>query len=199
MLNCPEGHPNLPGFEFCGECGAPLEEEPADAEAWYRAKWAIVGAGILAVIVLAGVAVALAVTRAHGPTDSSPPASERAAAIEEWWSGAKDHVEALQDVLDDSQRAVERLDDKGLETACQEMHDLAAVDVRAHLPSPDPDVTSELQAAIEDAHEAAHMCLAAAAGTVNKYGAEFIADVDQAGKHVTAVKDLVATASRRYA
>lgn len=136
MLNCPEGHSNLAGFEFCGECGSPLQEEPRDAEVWYRAKWAIVGAAIVAVIVLAGVAVALAITRAHGPADSPTPTSERAAAIQEWWSGMSEHVEGLQDALADTQLAVQQMDDSTLEATCRRMHDLAAVDLRAHLPSP---------------------------------------------------------------
>lgn len=60
-------------------------------------------------------------------------------------------------------------------------------------------MTSELQAAAEDAHEAAHMCLAAAAGTVNSYVGEFAADLDQAQKHLTAAEDLIEKESRRPA
>lgn len=198
-MNCPEGHSNLPGFEFCGECGAPLEEDLPDAEVWYRAKWAIVGAAIVAVIVFAGVAVALAATRAHEPPDSPEPTSERAAAIQDWWSGTSEHVEALQDALADTQLAIQQMDDSTLEATCRQMHDLAAVDLRSHLPSPDPNVTSELQAAAEDAHEAAHMCLAAAAGTVNSYVGEFAADLDQAQEHLTAAEDLIEKESRRPA
>lgn len=199
MAECPQGHPNLPGFEFCGECGAPIEDEPLDAQAWYRAKWALVGAAMLAVIVLVGVAVTLAITRAHGPVGSPAPMSEDAAAVQDWWSGAREYVEGLQDALADTQRAVQQMDDSTLEPTCRRMHDLAAVDLRAHLPSPDRDVTSELQAAVEDAHEAAHMCLAAAAGTVNSYIGEFASNLDQAQKHLTAAEDLIGTASRRTA
>jgi hypothetical protein len=48
MMNCPEGHPNPPGWEFCGECGVPVDKAgESEARVWYRAKWAIVGAAFL--------------------------------------------------------------------------------------------------------------------------------------------------------
>ena len=71
------------------------------------------------------------------------------------------------------------------------MEDAAGVDLPAHLPTPDPDLTSELAAATADAHAAAHMCLSAAAGSVNNYHGEFAADVDQADKHLTAAQELI--------
>ena len=48
MANCPDGHPNPPHWEFCGECGAPIDTAAEELEAgrWYRTKWAIVGAGV---------------------------------------------------------------------------------------------------------------------------------------------------------
>ena len=61
----------------------------------------------------------------------------------------------------------------------------------AHLPTPDPDLTGELTAATADAHAAAHMCLAVLAGSVNSYDGEFVADVDQANKHLTAAQELI--------
>ncbi len=71
------------------------------------------------------------------------------------------------------------------------MHDAAGVDLQAHLPTPDPDLTSELAAATADAHAAAHMCLSAAPGSLNNYHGEFAADVDQADQHLTAAQELI--------
>ena len=114
---------------------------------------------MLAILVIVGAAVALAVTKGSEQSSSSAPTSDSAAAIQEWWSGANEHFTELQNALDDSQRALDRLDRPGLEAACQRMHDAAGVDLPAHLPTPDPDLTSELTAATADAHAAAHMCL----------------------------------------
>ena len=55
---------------------------------------------------------------------------------------AHEHLTELQNALDDSQRALDRLDSPGLEAACQRMHDAAGVDLQAHLPTPGPDLTT---------------------------------------------------------
>jgi hypothetical protein len=149
-----------------------------------------VGAGALAVLVIVGAAVTLAVTGSDR-TGSPAPTTDGTTAIQQWWSGAHKHFTELQSALDDSQRALERLDGPALEAACQRMEDAAGVDLPAHLPTPDPDLTSELAAATADAHAAAHMCLSAAAGSVNNYHGEFAADVDQADKHLTAAQELI--------
>ncbi len=148
------------------------------------------GAGALAVLVIVGAAVTLAVTGSDR-TGSPAPTTDGTTAIQQWWSGAHKHFTELQSALDDSQRALERLDGPALEAACQRMEDAAGVDLPAHLPTPDPDLTSELAAATADAHAAAHMCLSAAAGSVNNYHGEFAADVDQADKHLTAAQELI--------
>jgi hypothetical protein len=167
MANCPDGHPNPSHWEFCGQCGAPIDtaEEGLEAGRLYRTKWAVVGAGALAVLVIVGAAVTLAATRSER-TGSPAPTTDGTAAIQAWWSGAHKHFTELQSALHDSQRALERLDGPALEAACQRMEDAAEVDLPAHLPTPDPDLTSELAAATADAHAAARMCLSAAAGSV---------------------------------
>lgn len=111
MAHCPDGHPNPAHWEFCGECGAPIDRVAEELEAgkWYRTKWAIVGAGVLAVVVIAGAAVTLAVTGTER-TGSPAPTIDGTAAIQEWWSGAHKHVTELQSALKDSQRALARMD-----------------------------------------------------------------------------------------
>lgn len=192
MVNCPHGHPNPAHYEFCGECGAPIDTvaEALEAGKWYRTKWAVVGAGVLAIVVIVGAAVTIAVTRTER-TGTPAPTIDGTAAIQEWWSGAHKHFTELESALEDSQRALDRMDDAGLESACQRMHDAAGVDLPAHLPTPDPDLTSELTAATADAHAAAHMCLAAIAGSENNYHGEFPADVDQAEKHLSKAQELI--------
>ena len=32
MVTCPDGHPNPPNCEFCGECGAPIDTAAEELE-----------------------------------------------------------------------------------------------------------------------------------------------------------------------
>ena len=125
-------------------------------------------AGVVAVLLVSGGIVAVVVTGGTKHSSSSTPTTIDTTAIHEWWSGAHEHFTELKNALDDSQRALDRLDGAGLQAACQQMHDAAEVELQAHLPAPNPDLTSELRAAIEDAHSAAHLCLSVAAGSMNK-------------------------------
>jgi hypothetical protein len=159
------------------------------ARAWYRTKWAIVGASILAVLVISTAAVTFVVSGASEQAGSSAPTPTHTEAIREWWSGAP--ITELQKSLDESQRALARSDGPTLEDACQQMHDIADVELQAHMATSDTELTSELRAATADAHAAAHMCLAAVAGTMNSYGGEFTANVDHAKKHLIAAQELV--------
>jgi hypothetical protein len=188
MVSCPNGHANPPHWEFCGECGTPIDEvaEELESRAWYRTKWAIVGAGVLAVLVVSAVAVAVTVN-----PGGEQPNSTGTVAIQEWWSEAHEPFTELRNALDDAQRALARLDPTGFEAACRTMHDAGEVELQAHLPTPNPDLTSELRAAIEDSHSAAHLCLSAAAGSIENYDGEFIANVDQAERHMKAAQDLI--------
>ena len=135
MANCPDGHPNPAHYEFCGECGALIDTAAEELEAgkWYRTKWAIVGAGVLGVLVIAGAAVTLAVTGTE-QTGSSTTGTE--VPVQEWWAGAQEHFTELQNALEDSQRALKRLDGPGLEAACQQMHDAAGVELPGPLANP---------------------------------------------------------------
>lgn len=190
MVTCANGHPNAVGWEFCGECGAPIGDavRPSTTRTWYRTRWATVGLSGLGLLLIAG---ALVVARDDDPSTSSSPTSVESAAIQEWWSGAHEHFTELQNSLDDAQRAVRTADGRGFKGACQDMHDAGEVDLQAHLPTPDPDLTSELQAAIEDAHSAGHLCLSVVAGSMTNYDSEFLANVDEAMKELKAAQERI--------
>lgn len=193
MATCPVGHPNPPQWEFCGECGALLEREaePPSYSPWYRTMSAILALITFTAVLIAVGVVALTDTTRSGQLRSSWSTTAGAVAIQEWWSGAYEPFAELQDALDDSRRALERLDRPRFEAACQRIEDAAAVALPAHLPTPDPVLTSELVAATTDAHAAAHMCLSLAAGSVNSYDGEFAANVDQADKHLAAAQGYI--------
>jgi hypothetical protein len=113
------------------------------------------------------------------------------AAVLDWWQGARKPFVALQDSLDDAQRALVDADRTAMQHACQQMHDAAAADLPAHLPAPTPELNSELTAALTDAHDASHMCMAVLEGSANSYDGEFPVDLKQAEKHLAAAEELI--------
>ncbi|WP_370329199.1 hypothetical protein [Mycolicibacterium hippocampi] len=188
MAECPSGHPNPAGWEFCGECGAPIDPAADEAERryWARARWALVGITVL-VVAICGVLVVAFFGDERRSGGAAPPTSGESA-FADWVAVAGSHVKELETLLDDAQRAMESFDRRGLQTACENLHEVSAVDLPAHLPTPDPDLTSELRAATEDAHAAAHMCLAALAGSVNSYDGEFVTLLEEAVRNVAAAQ-----------
>ncbi len=48
-----------------------------------------------------------------------------------------------------------------------------------------------LGAAIQDLHNAAHMCLSVIAGSMNSYGGEFSSDLQQGEKHLDAALAII--------
>ena len=140
MVTCPNGHTNPPDWEFCEDCGAPIAAVPGSStiQTWDRPRWFIVMAGVVAVLLVSGGIVAVVVTGGTKHFSSSTPTTIDTTAIHEWWSGAHEHFTELKNALDDSQRALDRLDGAGLEAACQQMHDAAEVEFAGSLAGPEP-------------------------------------------------------------
>jgi hypothetical protein len=112
-----------------------------------------------------------------------------AKSLEQWWRENHGDVAALRSSIRNSQRALDRQDVAGLGTSCVRMHDDAVVTLKSDLPAPDRTVTAELTSAIEDAHAASHMCLAAKAGSVNNYAGEFRSQMAESDRQLAAVED----------
>lgn len=189
MPKCPNGHRNPRGQQLCETCDAlivPAEKRSLSGRAW----WAIIAASIVAAVALTAV-LGVVVTHREGPETSSAPTNAESTAMQEWWSAARGHFDDFQGALDDTREGLKRQDEAMVQSSCQDMHDAGAVDLRAHMPTPNADLTAEIDAAINDAHEAAHMCLAAASGSLNNYVGEFAANLDQAEKHLTAALNIV--------
>ena len=189
MPKCPNGHRNPRDQQLCEVCDAlivPTEKRALSGRAW----WAIIAASVVAAVVLAAV-LGVVVTHRGGPETSSAPANAENTAMQQWWSAARGHFDELQGAVADTREALERQDEAMLRSSCQDMHDAGAVDLRAHLPTPNADLTAEIDAAINDVHEAAHMCLAAASGSMNNYAGEFAANLDQAEKHLESALGIV--------
>ncbi|WP_123024417.1 hypothetical protein [Mycolicibacterium stellerae] len=158
-----------------------------------RRRWIVVGAGVAAalLLVVAGTVGFVLVSGSKGDTSSAPKDVE-GAAVRQWWSTAQGDFEELKDTLATANRAVDKqVDPNQIEDTCQQLHDTAQVKLQAHLPSPDPDLTAEIAAAIQDIHNASHMCLSVIAGSMNSYGGEFSSDLQQGEKHLEAALDII--------
>lgn len=189
MLVCPNGHENPGGGQLCQHCDALLVATPTGTR-WYRRWWFAACCGAAAAFLISATAAAVVVH--HSRTETSPAPVAHRAAIQQWWNeGANVHTAALRDALESAQRSLQQFDKLGVERSCQRVHDAAVVDLQADLPSPAPDLTAEEDAAVQDAHTTAHVCLSAISGSANNYDIEFTTYLDQALRHLNAATDIV--------
>lgn len=190
---CPEDHRTTTGF--CPVCGAALDvrADVSPQPAGRRRRYHSIGRPgvVLATIVAVAVAVAVLIFAVDATRTRDVVMPSEQAAVRQWWVTAQPAVTDLQDALYDSESSLRRMNASALASACQRMHDGAAVGIPAQLPSPDPDLSAKLSAAAEDAHSAAHMCLAVVAESPHNYQGEFTANLDQAEKQMRAAMALV--------
>lgn len=202
MAAIPDGQASPARFGQCTECCASLDV-PKESEADRRRRFPGRRASTLGLVGVLAVAVAttlLVASRQHDGQRSVPPPTT-ASAIREWWAVSRTDFIALRTALDDSQEALQQADVGVLKVSCQKMHDAAAVDLAARMPTPDPRLTTELKAATDDAHDAAHICLSTIGGAMISYRAEFDTDLDQAYKHLAAAREIIdrVVSDTRYA
>lgn len=182
MPKCPNGHHNPKNQQLCGQCDALIVPTAAQ-----RSASSVAGRYVLPISVATSVllATALGFTVAeHAGREA--PTTDLHTSTQHWWLAAHTPVDELRNALLDTRSALERQDATTLSTGCHKLHDAATVRLRAQLPAPDPQLTAELDAAINDAHDAAHMCLAAVDGSQNNYAGEFRSALDQVDRNLTA-------------
>lgn len=137
-------------------------------------RWVVV-ALILGVLVTVGAAVfALAIrdradSRAGfatsppaAPSTSAPATATRSSmadAVREWEAKAGDHFKQSAQALEEISQAADVGDTAVVRAACQRLHDTNAVGLQADLPTPDPELTAELQRMVDDMNTATHACL----------------------------------------
>lgn len=105
---------------------------------------------------LGGAVVAVVVVSTVGTAGT---ASAVYPGVVEWYAQAEEHfvnsTKFMQAVVD----AIQAKDIGALRTACSALHDEQTVSLQAHLPTPDPALSTALQAEINDFHTAAHICM----------------------------------------
>ncbi len=184
-------YPDPPGWEPPGQSGFPNAPTPEPPRTGSKrlTKW-LVGIAV-AVVVFAGAVAGITVMNHTRQTASPTPKTPKDTALQQWWVGAEQDFTDLQHASDEVAQASSHFKPGALAAACQDVHDAAEVKMQSHLPSPNPELTAELHAAVEDFHSAAHLCLAVAAGSLANYDGEFMASMAQANKHMRSAQDII--------
>lgn len=91
-------------------------------------------------------------------TDPVEP-TDPAAAMREWEALAGDHFKKSARALQQVSEAAEAGDEAAVRSGCQQLHDANAIGLQRDLPTPDPELTAELQRMIDDMNVATHACL----------------------------------------
>jgi hypothetical protein len=81
------------------------------------------------------------------------------AAIRDWETAAGDHFKESARALQQVSEASEAGDEAGVRAGCETLHDTNTIGLQQHLPTPDPDLTAQLQKMIDDMNTATHACL----------------------------------------
>ena len=179
-----------------GQCDPPIAPQampPGRAPKRGR-RWLVAAAGIIVVLSFVGGAAGIVLTKGEQHTSSSAPTTSGTTALQQlqqWWSSARDDFIDLKNASAEAQQALDVIRPGALAAACQHVHDAAEVRLQSHLPSPNSELTAELQAAIEDFHSAAHMCLAVVAGSLRNYDSEFLSSMAEANRHMRAAEDII--------
>lgn len=95
------------------------------------------------------------------PTTATPgPAQQSlAAAIRQWEDRTGDLFTRSAQALKQISEASDDGDEAAVRSGCRQLHDANAVRLQRLLPTPDPELTAELQRMIDDMNIATHACL----------------------------------------
>jgi len=93
-------------------------------------------------------------------TPTPTPTTSQEDAIRVWHNGARVPLQEIRDAADKIVKAAEAFDLTSMGIACQEQRD-AVEQVQQRMPSPDPDLTAQLQKALSDYSAAATICTTA--------------------------------------
>jgi hypothetical protein len=132
---------------------------------------------------LGGVAIAAVALVAAG---TPATASAVYPGVPEWYSQAKEHFDNTRNFMYAVIDAINANDIGALRSACSSVHDELTINLQAHLPTPDPALTSALQSEIDDLHTAMHICVSLGPNSTT-------ADLEQADSFMQQASDHMRT------
>ncbi len=142
---------------------------------------------------VAPTAPAAMTTTTAAPTPTAP--LPRAEAIREWEGIAREHFKESATALQEVSEASTAEDEAGLRAGCQRLHDTNSIGLQQDLPTPDRQLTAEVQRMIDDMNVATHACLRFALGrnpadadTYQEYLARSVEHLQRAKAILTAAR-----------
>lgn len=118
-------------------------------------------------------------------------------AVREWIELTKDHMQDLGIAMGKATVAVGAHDYAALGAACHEGHDAASF-LQGHIPSPDKELTTALQASLDDFDAASHFCVAAVEDSdanEARHAGEFMNSAEGHLTTATAIRDRILNGS----
>jgi len=108
-----------------------------------------------------------AATPVPGPTvaptsfspEPAPTTMSPATAMRQWEATAAEHFTQSSQALQQVTEASAAGDESALQSGCRKLHDTNIVGLQRDLPTPDPQLTDELQRMIDDINTATHACV----------------------------------------
>ncbi len=106
--------------------------------------------------------------------------------VPEWYSQAQVHFDNTRNFMQAVIDAINAKDIGALRSACSSVHDELTTNLQAHLPTPDPALTTAVQSEIDDIHSAMHICMSLGPNSTQ-------ADLDQADSFMQQATDHMKT------
>jgi hypothetical protein len=135
-----------------------------------------------------GAAVAAAALFTVGTTGT---ASAVYPGVPEWYSQAEVHLANTKNFMQAVVDAIKADDVGALRSACSAVHDEQTIGLRAHLPTPDPALTTALQSEIDDFDTAMHICMSLGPNSTSADLEQADSFTQQAIDHLRTVNDIL--------
>ncbi|WP_102417144.1 hypothetical protein [Mycobacterium sp. 4858] len=113
--------------------------------------------------------------------------------VPEWYAQAKVHFDNTRNYMQAMIDAINAKDVAATRSACSSAHDELAINLQAHLPTPDPALTTALQSEIDDVHAAMHICMSLGPNSTSADLANADSVMQQATLHMKTVDAILAT------
>ena len=112
--------------------------------------------------------------------------------VPEWYSQAQVHFDNTRNFMQAVIDAINASDIGGLRSACSSVHDELTINLQAHLPTPDPALTTALQSEIDDADTAMHICMSLGPNSTSADLEQADSFMQQADNHMKTVNAILA-------
>ncbi len=118
------------------------------------------------------------------------PVANAIGPIGEWFDRANEHLTDMMDATTAALVAAKSGSREAIRSTCTKLHDANAA-LQADMPSPDPNLTRALQAAIDDFDTASHNCLSASQGGGEAAAQQFLSSLADADQHLKEAFDIL--------